>query len=97
MIGDPSYRVPPEVLVAHLQGEAVLLDMDTKRYYRLNDTAASIWRALEECERFPGIVNRLCQEFEVAHDDAQREAERVVSDLVERGLLVETHEDKLSL
>ena len=39
-----AFEVPPDVLVAHLQGEAVILHMDTKRYYRLNDTAACIWK-----------------------------------------------------
>jgi hypothetical protein len=84
---ETSYAVPQEVLAAHLEGEAVLLNMDTKRYYRLNDTAASIWRALEQRERLPGIVGRLCEEFEISHEQAGRETERVVTDLLERGLL----------
>jgi hypothetical protein len=83
----PAYGVPNEVLVAHLQGEAVLLHMDSKRYYRLNDTAASIFKALERDESLPDIVASLCEEFDVAPDAAQREAERIVADLLERGLL----------
>jgi hypothetical protein len=88
MLQEKSYAIPPDVLVAHLRGEAVLLNMETKRYYRLNDTAASIWRALEAHERVPGIVNLLCQEFEVSQDEARRETDRVVKSLVDRGLLV---------
>ena len=38
------YTASPEVLAAHLEGEAVLLHMDTKDYFRLNDTAAWVWR-----------------------------------------------------
>ena len=87
MIDEISYQVPADVLVAHLQGEAVLLNMDTKRYYRLNETAASIWRALERNERLPGIVNLLCHDFEVSRDEATRETKRVVTDFVRCGLL----------
>ena len=41
------YAVPDEVLTAHLEGEAVLLHMDTKNYFRLNATAALLWKGLE--------------------------------------------------
>ena len=37
----------PDVLVAHLAGEAVLLNLADKSYYRLNETAAAIWASLK--------------------------------------------------
>src|SRR5581483_4613755 len=82
------YSVPSQVLVAHLEGEAVLLHMDTKRYYRLNDTAAMIWKGLERGDTVSGIAESLCREFDVPADEASREVERVLTDLVERGLVV---------
>jgi hypothetical protein len=91
-----SYRVPAQVLVAHLEGEAVILHMDTKRYYRLNDTAAVIWKALERGESIPGIVAALRKEFDVAGDVATHEAERVVAELVELGLLTRQKDDRTS-
>jgi hypothetical protein len=89
----PGFVVPPDVLVAHLQGEAVILHVETKRYYRLNDTAASIWKAIERHEGLSGIVASLCREFDVAPADAEREAKRVVDDLVEQGLLQRANGD----
>jgi hypothetical protein len=89
-----SYTVPKEVLVAHLQGEAVLLHMDTKRYYRLNDTAACIWKALERQESLSGIVDSLRENFDVPPDEAKREAERVLSDLLELELLAYPKDDQ---
>ena len=92
-MSNSAYAVPREVLVAHLQGEAVLLHMDSKRYYRLNETAASVWKALEREQALPEIVASLCDEFEVAPDAAQRETERIVADLLERGLLTRSTGD----
>ena len=40
-----NYTASADVLAAHLPGEAVLLDMETKNYFRLNETAAWIWRS----------------------------------------------------
>ena len=87
MLRDIAYAVPGDVLVAHLQGEAVVLNMDDKRYYRLNDTAACIWKALERQERLTGIVASLCDEFDVSPEEAAWHAERLVADLLARGLL----------
>lgn len=42
-----KYTPSPDVLTANLQGESVLLDMHSKDYYRLNETAACVWRRLE--------------------------------------------------
>jgi hypothetical protein len=41
------YTVPEDVLSAHLEGEAVLLNVETKNYYRLNSTASRI-----ECRQY---------------------------------------------
>ena len=51
----PTHRVPEDVLAAHLDGEAVLLHMDTKNYYRLNATAAHVFRTVME-EQAPPIM-----------------------------------------
>lgn len=82
-----SFSVPPDVLVAHLQGEAVLLHLDTKRYYRLNDTAAHIWKLLERGANPDAIVESLCREYAVSAADAEGETRRVLADLVQRGLV----------
>jgi Coenzyme PQQ synthesis protein D (PqqD) len=75
------------VLAAHLEGEAVLLDLDTKRYYRLNATGARIWKALEQGLEPPQIVDALVAEFEVDEATARSEVDRALSDLRARGLV----------
>src|SRR5262249_34144919 len=49
----------PNVLAAHLGDESVLLDLDTKHYFRLNETAAVAWRALEHSLSIEGIIRAL--------------------------------------
>jgi hypothetical protein len=83
-----TYVIPSQVLVAHLEGEAVLLHMDTKRYYRLNDTAARIWKGLERREGLPAIVASLCTQFAVDSLTAEGEVDAMIRDLLERGLLL---------
>lgn len=83
----PTHRVPEDVLAAHLDGEAVLLHMDTKNYYRLNATAAHVFRGLERGLGRDALLDDLCAEFEVERGVAAAELDRLLGDLAERGLL----------
>ncbi|HYW12084.1 MAG TPA: PqqD family protein, partial [Longimicrobium sp.] len=83
----PTHRVPEDVLAAHLDGEAVLLHMDTKNYYRLNATAAHVFRGLERGLGRDALLDGLCAEFEVERGVAAAELDRLLGDLSQRGLL----------
>ena len=83
----PALHAAPEVIVAHLDGEAVLLHLGTKRYFRLNDTAAAIWRGVEEGADAPAIVGRLLREFDVPPQEAEREVARVLTALEDDALV----------
>lgn len=82
-----NYSIPDTVLAAHLEGEAVLLDMDSKHYFRLNETGAFIWKALERHAPASEIVDDLCKAFEVDRDQAAAELDRLLLQLIESGLV----------
>jgi hypothetical protein len=81
-------HIPPEVLAAHLGDEAVLLDLSGKRYYRLNETAAVVFRALEGGSDRAGAIRQLVAEFEVSEPDAAAAVDVLLADLAARGLVV---------
>ena len=83
-----THIIPDDVLAAHLEGEAVLLDLKTKQYYQLNATAAVIWTSLEQALELPQIVDALVQEFAVDAATARAEMDRTIADLRARGLVV---------
>ena len=78
----------PNVLAAHLGDESVLLDLDTKHYFRLNETAAVIWRALEHSPRVDAVVRALVDEFDVSEDEARSALDALLDDLHRKGLVV---------
>jgi len=81
-------KVSTEVMTAHLEGEAVLLHLGTKAYFKLNDTAAEIWKGLEAGESDDALVTRLTAAFEVDAPTARAETARVVGELTAKGLLL---------
>jgi hypothetical protein len=81
-------KVSTEVMTAHLDGEAILLHLGTKAYFKLNDTGAEIWKGLEAGESNEVLVARLTAAFDVDTATARTETERVVGELTTKGLLL---------
>jgi hypothetical protein len=87
MSDTPGLTVSADVLTAHLPGEAVLLDMDTKNYYRLNATAAEIWRAMEKGMARQEILDDLLARYEVDEATAAAEVDALLAALQDRRLV----------
>lgn len=77
--------VSPDLLVSHLAGEAILLDLRSKLYFRLNETAAFIWQGLERGDSSDAIVSGLVSQFDVTDSDARAALDRQIAEFDERG------------
>lgn len=88
MASRTTYAPSPDAMAADLEGEAVLLHLGTRRYFRLNETAAAVWALLEEGVGEPeALAARLCDRFEVERDLAGSEVARLLEELEARGLV----------
>ncbi len=56
------------------EGEGILVDLNTKKYFQLNETAVVVWRGLEEGLPPEAIAARIAAQYEV---DEARAAESV--------------------
>jgi len=59
-------------------GEGVLVDLNTKRYYQLNETAMLVWRGVESGKTVAEIVGEMTREYEVEPEHAERSVARVL-------------------
>jgi Coenzyme PQQ synthesis protein D (PqqD) len=60
-------------------GEGILVDLNTKRYYQLNETAMFVWKGLEQGKTLNQIVEDMTTHYEVTSDKATRSVHRVVN------------------
>jgi hypothetical protein len=68
----PIFRVRSDVVsTAVSESEAVLLSLDTSRYYSLNETGVAVWEALQNGASMSDLVAALCREFEVTTTEAE--------------------------
>jgi hypothetical protein len=88
MSSEPTYSPSTDTIAAQLEGEAVLLHLGTKRYFRLNETAAEVWAALEaDVGDRRGLTDWLCERFDVTPEVAGAEIDRLLGELEARGLV----------
>ncbi len=75
--------VKGSALVRDLDGEAVVLDLDSGTYYGLNAVAAWIWARLSAAGglSLPALVDDVAREFGLEHDVAGRDVEAFVEQL----------------
>ena len=76
-----------DVIVTELDGEAVLLNLDTKLYFSLNATGVAIWKLLAEDLTLGQIGERLFQEYDVTPEKAQQCVLDLVSQLNDEKLV----------
>jgi coenzyme PQQ synthesis protein D (PqqD) len=69
-------------------GESVLVDLNTKRYYQLNETATVIWRALSDGRSKAEIVASLTSVYDVTMEDAETSIDQILEHLNAHRLVV---------
>lgn len=82
------YRAIPEALVATLSDGAVLLNLQTKRYFSLNETGTRIWELVQQAADEEAIVATMIREYEVNEATARAEVRRILDELIEAQLIV---------
>jgi hypothetical protein len=82
------YRAIAEALVATLSDGAVLLNLQTKRYFSLNETGTRIWELVQQTADEEMIVATLLREYEVDETMARTEVRRILDELIDAQLIV---------
>lgn len=81
--------IPGEVVFRDLDGEALLIHMETGFYFGLDEVGATIWKAIEEHRTAQAAVLRLVKEYDAPAERVRGDVEAFVRTLVAMGLLVQ--------
>jgi hypothetical protein len=76
-------------MVREVDGEVVVLDVETDKVHQLNATASFIWRLCEEGQAPEVMARRLAERFDVAESVAFQDASVIIEQLRALGLVVE--------
>ncbi len=79
----------PEVVITELEEdkEAVLLHLETKAYFTLNETGLCIWKMSNRNLTLGEISKKLEEEFEVSPENARKSVLKLIRDLIHEKLV----------
>ena len=89
-----SSRIQPsgDVLFREMQGEAVLLNIQTGMYFGLDSTGTAIWQLIQKKSRLDKVLESLVEEFDIDKASCREDLLRFATTLQKNGL-VEVHAD----
>ena len=84
------YIARSSAIAARLLGdEMMVMSTADSTFFTLNEVASVIWQAADGSTPLSEIVvGKICQEFDVDQEQAQRGAERFVDELSQHGILL---------
>jgi len=78
----------PKTAYRVIEGEAVVVDLESSMLYSLNSIGTLIWEMSDGRTSIEKIVNKICEEFEVEREVAKKDCFEFVQDFADKGLLV---------
>lgn len=81
-----TFILSKEAMLRDLDGEAVILDLESGTYFGLNAVGTRMWQLIERHGRLKAVFDDMCQEYEVAPDELERDLLGLVARLAEARL-----------
>jgi hypothetical protein len=82
-----SFHIPEKVLFREVQGEAVLLHLETNAYFRLDAVGTQVWLVMQEVGSFEELVVRLLEDFDATETTVRKDVGELLRNLVSHGLV----------
>jgi hypothetical protein len=81
-------RVPDDVLISNLQEESVILNLDSERYYGLDDVGTRFLSALNTSDSIAAAYEVLRDEYDVDAHNLRHDLLQLTENLLEQGILI---------
>jgi hypothetical protein len=85
---DDRLVIPPTVISRDLDGETVILNLDTGIYFGLDEIGTVMWKHIQDAARLRDVRDRVAAEYDVTPDAAAQDLLRLAEQFVSRGLAV---------
>ena len=79
--------VPEDVLFRDLSGEAVVLNLETGKYYGLDEVGTRMWALLAQHGQVEPAYRALLDEYDVTEEQLRQDVLSLVDELASHGLL----------
>ena len=76
-----------DIVEATIEGETVMMSIDTGQYYGLDSVASEIWQMLEQPIKVEAICTQLLQEYDVDTEQCEQDVLAFLQSLQEQNII----------
>ncbi|HJT66861.1 MAG TPA: PqqD family protein [Pyrinomonadaceae bacterium] len=80
-------KVPEGVLISQLQDESVILNLDSERYFGLDNVGTRILTVLTNSDSIQAAYDSLLAEYDVDHTVLRQDLLALIENLLQQGLV----------
>ncbi|MBP7175563.1 MAG: lasso peptide biosynthesis PqqD family chaperone [Thermoclostridium sp.] len=77
----------PEIVASDMDGETVMMHIDTGKYYNLGRTGGFIWSLLEEPLEMEALIGKLMEKFQVNREQCEQDTLAFLQKVIGIGLI----------
>lgn len=82
-----AVRISEDVVFCDLEGESVILNLETGVYFGLDHMGTRIWHLLQEHGSLQKVLDALLEEYEVPEGQCAQDVYSFITQLREKGLI----------
>ena len=76
------------LMTANMNGDAVMMDISTGKYFNLGQSGGYIWELLEQPLSVENLIKALIAEYDVSYDKCKEDILPFLQQMVEKELLI---------
>jgi hypothetical protein len=80
-------RVPDDVLISPLQEESVILNLDSERYYGLDNVGTRFLSVLTTANSIDAAYQSLAEEYDIDREVLRQDLVALIQNLLQQGII----------
>lgn len=88
---ESKVSISPDVMIRHVGGESVVLDLKTERYLGLDEIGTRMWQVLAAADSIEVAYRTLLDEFDVETERLRSDLDEFLRELIQLGLVTLGH------
>ena len=86
LMSEKKYTIKADIITADMDGELVMMDIMSGKYYNLGKTGGTIWNLLESPKTLDELVDALIDKYDVDRATCKAQTEEFMKTGLEHGL-----------
>ena len=82
-----NIKISGEVLANAIDGEIILLDLQSENYFGLDEVSTRIWQLLQENESLQKVFDTMLEEYDVSAKQLERDLDEFLARLLAAKLI----------